>query len=233
MRDRQTHWHPTQHHQRVAQRSRSPLRRRPDTRRQLPSLRKSQAPVCWRGHLPVRLSAWPLPRRRLSAEAPPRCLPAPYLPGLRVPDDRSRVRGAAMSLVMPASQASCRPHPRWNMLNLVSYSTHWPHLFPQHGPGRKHEREIALAPWQQLIVDRFPGRLLRGLIHSDGCRVENRIRHPKKTTFIRGTSSPTARSTSRESFARPATGSGSRGARTAPGTSRSPGETRSRSSTAT
>lgn len=33
---------------------------------------------------------------------------------------------AAMTLVMPASQASCRPHPRWNMLNLVSYATHWP-----------------------------------------------------------------------------------------------------------
>lgn len=88
---------------------------------------------------------------------------------------------AAMSLVMPASQASCRPHPRWNMLNLVSYSTHWPHVFPQHGAGPKHEREIALEPWQQLIVDRYPGRLLRGLIHSDGCRVTNRIRHPKKT----------------------------------------------------
>jgi hypothetical protein len=26
-----------------------------------------------------------------------------------------------------------------------------------------------------------PGRLLRGLIHSDGCRVTNRIRHPRKT----------------------------------------------------
>lgn len=88
---------------------------------------------------------------------------------------------AAMGLVMPASQASCRPHPRWNMLNLVSYSKHWPHLFPQHGPGPKHKRKIALEPWQQLIVDRYPGRLLRGLIHSDGCRVVNRIRHPKKT----------------------------------------------------
>lgn len=32
---------------------------------------------------------------------------------------------AAMGLVMPSSRASCRPHPRWNMLNLVSYSTHW------------------------------------------------------------------------------------------------------------
>lgn len=51
----------------------------------------------------------------------------------------------------------------------------------QHGPGVKHERRIALEPWQQRIVERYPGRLLRGLIHSDGCRVTNRVRHPRKT----------------------------------------------------
>ncbi|MEJ2887191.1 hypothetical protein [Actinomycetospora aeridis] len=54
-----------------------------------------------------------------------------------------------------------------------SYSTHWPCLFPQHGPGRKHDRPIVLEPWQQAIVDEHPGLLLRGLIHSDGCRITN------------------------------------------------------------
>lgn len=29
---------------------------------------------------------------------------------------------------------------------------HLPCLFPQHGPGRKHERKIALEPWQHAIV---------------------------------------------------------------------------------
>jgi len=67
------------------------------------------------------------------------------------------------------------------MLNVVSYSQHWPHLFPQHGPGPKHGRRIELEPWQRRIVERHPGRLLRGLIHSDGCRVLNTIRHPKRT----------------------------------------------------
>ncbi|GAA0392349.1 hypothetical protein GCM10009530_49560 [Microbispora corallina] len=28
-----------------------------------------------------------------------------------------------------------------------SYSKHWPCLFPQHGPGKKHERAIVLADW--------------------------------------------------------------------------------------
>ncbi|MCP3423541.1 helix-turn-helix domain-containing protein [Nocardioides pinisoli] len=50
---------------------------------------------------------------------------------------------------------------------------HWPCLFPQHGPGRKHERLIALEPWQTEMVIAFPGAFLRGLFHSDGARVNN------------------------------------------------------------
>ncbi|HXA57831.1 MAG TPA: transcriptional regulator, partial [Streptosporangiaceae bacterium] len=52
----------------------------------------------------------------------------------------------------------------------------WPCLFPQHGPGKKHNRKIELAPWQQQIVDLHPEQLIRGLIHSDGCRLTNRVR---------------------------------------------------------
>jgi hypothetical protein len=55
------------------------------------------------------------------------------------------------------------------------YWNHWPCLFPQHGPGRKHERLIALDSWQRRIVAAHPERLLEGLIHSDGCRVLNRV----------------------------------------------------------
>ncbi|MFI6447017.1 hypothetical protein [Kitasatospora sp. NPDC050543] len=53
------------------------------------------------------------------------------------------------------------------------YSKHLPCIFPQHGPGRKHERAISLIEWQQEIVDAHPWGLLRGLIHSDGCRIIN------------------------------------------------------------
>jgi hypothetical protein len=49
----------------------------------------------------------------------------------------------------------------------------WLHLFPQHGPGRKHERPILLEPWQVEMVDADPRPLIRGLIHSDGCRTTN------------------------------------------------------------
>lgn len=56
---------------------------------------------------------------------------------------------------------------------VTSTSKHWRCLFPQHGPGRKHERLIELAPWQKHIVDLHPWEFIRGLIHSDGCRITN------------------------------------------------------------
>ena len=56
------------------------------------------------------------------------------------------------------------------------WSSHMTCLFPQHGPGRKHTRRILLAPWQIKIVERQPEDFLRGLLHSDGCRVINRVR---------------------------------------------------------
>ncbi|GGX60950.1 transcriptional regulator [Streptomyces fructofermentans] len=56
---------------------------------------------------------------------------------------------------------------------VTCFSKHWPCLFPQHGPGRKHERRIVLEPWQREIVDARPWGFVRGLIHSDGCRMTN------------------------------------------------------------
>jgi hypothetical protein len=59
---------------------------------------------------------------------------------------------------------------------VVSCSKHWPCLFPQHGPGRKHTRRIELAEWQRAIVEKHPGDFARGLFHSDGYRGVNRVR---------------------------------------------------------
>lgn len=58
-------------------------------------------------------------------------------------------------------------------VSVVSYWKHWPCLFPQHGPGPKHLRAIELADWQREIVVAHPWMFLRGLFHSDGCRVAN------------------------------------------------------------
>lgn len=53
---------------------------------------------------------------------------------------------------------------------VAAYWKHWPTLFPQHGRGMKHERLIELTPWQRELVAEHPARLIRGLVHSDGCR---------------------------------------------------------------
>jgi hypothetical protein len=71
----------------------------------------------------------------------------------------------------PAFRASGDPH-----CVVVGSTWHpWAVLFPQHGPGRKHQRRIALSDWQQRLVDAAPRRFLRGLIHSDGWRGLNRV----------------------------------------------------------
>lgn len=54
-----------------------------------------------------------------------------------------------------------------------NYWKHWPCLFPQHGPGRKHERTLEMSDWQWAVVTEHPADFLRGLFHSDGCRVKN------------------------------------------------------------
>lgn len=53
---------------------------------------------------------------------------------------------------------------------------HWPCLLPQHGPGPKHSRPIVLEDWQRTILESHPAPFLRGLFHSDGSRVRNRVR---------------------------------------------------------
>jgi hypothetical protein len=65
---------------------------------------------------------------------------------------------------------------RQGCTEVLSYSRHWPCLFPQHGPGVKHTRQIELQPWQRVIVTQFPGNFARGLFHSDGYRGINRVR---------------------------------------------------------
>lgn len=58
---------------------------------------------------------------------------------------------------------------------IYAYSKRWACLFPQHGPGPKHQRAIVLAEWQRAITTRHPRAFVRGLIHSDGCRFTNRV----------------------------------------------------------
>ncbi|MFE1789247.1 helix-turn-helix domain-containing protein [Streptomyces sp. NPDC059525] len=90
----------------------------------------------------------------------------------------------AMRHVMPLPHISRRA--RGGCVEVKSYTQHWVCLFPQHGPGKKHERQIALEEWQQEIVDAHPWEFIRGLIHSDGCRTINwTVRNGKRYEYPR------------------------------------------------
>jgi hypothetical protein len=60
-------------------------------------------------------------------------------------------------------------------VNITWYAKTLPEDFPQHGAGSKHTRPIVLLSWQENIVQTHPKELIRGLIHSDGCRDVNMV----------------------------------------------------------
>ncbi|WP_435970673.1 hypothetical protein [Streptomyces sp. Qhu_M48] len=78
---------------------------------------------------------------------------------------------AAILAVRPEGSACTLQ--RQGYVMVTSCGRHWKCLLPQHGPGKKHERTIALEPWQQEVVDIHPWSFIRGLIHSDGSRIVN------------------------------------------------------------
>ncbi len=84
----------------------------------------------------------------------------------RIRDVSHGRRRAARSCSCARSTRSASPRVRMEAMARV---------FPQHGPGRKHRRPMTLTGWQRALVDEHPQEFLRGLIHSDGCRVTNRF----------------------------------------------------------
>jgi hypothetical protein len=81
-----------------------------------------------------------------------------------------------LAIVSAFPNALVRKSSRPGLIRVSAASVDWPSAFPQHGAGRKHLRKIELADWQSDITRAHPRELLRGLIHSDGCRCINRFR---------------------------------------------------------
>lgn len=100
---------------------------------------------------------------------------------LHVVNDRRYVLdNERLQHLMATVKPGGRPHTRLvpgAVITTVSWK-HWPCLFPQHGPGRKHDRPIVLDDWQRAVVEDHPGPFLRGLFHSDGTRVRNWATRP-------------------------------------------------------
>jgi hypothetical protein len=90
--------------------------------------------------------------------------------------------GVAIEAVLPVT-ARCRRHGA-NCIFVTATSVHWRCLLPQHGTGRKHHRSIVLEPWQEATVRAEPQPFVRGLIHTDGWRGINRVRHYEYTRYM-------------------------------------------------
>jgi hypothetical protein len=78
--------------------------------------------------------------------------------------------GEAIEVILPLNRVGHYRDPVADLVRVVCYSKLWPELIPQHGPGHKHQRRIRLADWQTKITRAWPEQLVRGLLHSDGCR---------------------------------------------------------------
>lgn len=81
----------------------------------------------------------------------------------------------AVEVVLSGNKALTQFHGTKTCTCVYAYSNELLVLFPQHGPGRKHDRKISLQTWQQKLVSRNPKPFIKGLIESDGCRYVNRI----------------------------------------------------------
>jgi hypothetical protein len=81
---------------------------------------------------------------------------------------------ALLRRIFPQSRVGRGSRHHGSMTVLSVYYGHLCCLFPQHGPGKKHERPIVLEPWQSELVAAAPWALLRGCIRSDGCVFVNR-----------------------------------------------------------
>ena len=71
------------------------------------------------------------------------------------PDIIEECRGAIV-LTLPSTRPRRHAHPVQRSVRVTAGWKAWPELFPQTGPGRKHERPIVLAPWQREIVEAHP-----------------------------------------------------------------------------
>lgn len=144
-----------------------------------PQARRARCPRCWRSARPMRFSAGEY------AELLGFYLGDGHIVGmgrthrLRIFLDAAYPRLAGQTRALLAgcfgSNSVGMTHLEARSTIVLSvYSVHLPCLFPQHGPGLKHTREIVLEPWQQRFVHAAPWSLLRGLLLSDGCAFINR-----------------------------------------------------------
>src|SRR5436190_3377960 len=91
-----------------------------------------------------------------------------------------------LSRCFPENPVDVVPYRQGDCFAVSVYSSHLGCAFPQHGPGRKHERSIVLEPWQRSIVDAEPWAFIRACILTDGCAFINRtdVHRPRPYEYL-------------------------------------------------
>jgi Homeodomain-like domain len=92
-------------------------------------------------------------------------------------DDYPRIISETASAMAQVAGVSVNYTVKNGCTQVQSATNHWKCMIPQHGPGQKHNRSIVLAEWQRMLAVADPRPLIRGLLHSDGCRAINTIHH--------------------------------------------------------
>ena len=121
---------------------------------------------------------------------------------------------SAMAVPMPTSSVFRVQRAGCTKVKILSHE-HWPCLFPQHGPGRKHERRIELAPWQEQIIGSVSRPFCPGTVPFRRLPGDEPGRRPlaggDRWSNTRGTSSPTNQRTSSDYVGTLSISSGSAG----------------------
>ena len=81
----------------------------------------------------------------------------------------------AMQAVFPENKVG-KVKKAGDAVDVSVYSTGLPEIFPQHGPGRKHDRKIALSDWQVGVVSRYREAFIAGLFDADGCEYIQKVK---------------------------------------------------------
>jgi hypothetical protein len=78
--------------------------------------------------------------------------------------------------LFPHNKIGVNKKKKSNCCVISLYHTRLLNYFPQHGPGKKHNRAIELEEWQKDLVLRHPKSFLTGLYESDGTRYKVNIK---------------------------------------------------------
>jgi hypothetical protein len=81
---------------------------------------------------------------------------------------------ALLHRVFPENRVGRVLADRGHTVVLQGYNSHLSCLFPQAGPGKKHDRRLRFEEWQRTRIASAPWCFLRGCIRSDGCVFINR-----------------------------------------------------------